>query len=276
MRNQNYGKLIIFGALALLVSRVGLFAQEPPPPPPHQHFARGAREMPGGADIMFAHKLVKGAPFSAQAVTEINQTLSDGNQIHRTVTATLYRDSAGRTRREGPMGDFGPWAGPQVKAAPMILIHDPVAGLSYVLNPATHTAVRRSVRPMNQKPAAPETPNVAPWEGEGGNVQSESLGTQIISGVQAEGTRTTRTIPAGTVGNQQPINIVVERWYSSALQMVVMSKRTDPMMGQTTYQLTNINQAEPAAALFQVSPDYSIQDAPASPQLNRRPRPAAN
>jgi hypothetical protein len=51
-----------------------------------------------------------------------------------------------------------------------------------------------------------------------------------------------------------------------------MSKRTDPMMGQTTFQLTNIYQAEPAAALFQVPADYTVQDGPAPRQFGRRRR----
>jgi hypothetical protein len=90
------------------------------------------------------------------------------------------------------------------------------------------------------------------------NAQKESLGTQMIEGVQAEGTRTTLTIPAGAIGNDLPIQIVSERWYSPELQTVVMTKHSDPRMGDTVYRLTNINRNEPAPSLFQAPPDYTV------------------
>jgi hypothetical protein len=92
--------------------------------------------------------------------------------------------------------------------------------------------------------------------------QSESLGTQVIEGVKAEGTRLSETIPAGSIGNDQPILIVTERWYSPDLQMVIMSKRSDPRVGETTFRITNISRTEPAATLFQVPADYTLEKAP--------------
>ena len=86
-----------------------------------------------------------------------------------------------------------------------------------------------------------------------------SLGTQMINGVSAEGTRITRTIPAGEIGNQKPIVITVEKWYSADLQETVMTKRSDPRMGETVFQLTNIQRTEPAATLFQVPADYTVK-----------------
>jgi hypothetical protein len=103
----------------------------------------------------------------------------------------------------------------------------------------------------------------------GANVKTESLGKQNIEGVEAEGTRTTRTIPAGEIGNEQPIVIVSERWYSSALQTVVLSKHNDPRYGENTHRLTNINRSEPAHSLFEVPSDYKIESLPV-------PKPGAN
>jgi hypothetical protein len=268
MRRQHRFQKFMMAAVALLVSGGCLIAQELPPPPHAMAVAPGMF----GAEVQFSHKLVTGAPFSAQAVTEINQTLSDGNQIHRTLTASLYRDSQGRTRREGGLGEMGLWAIGQGKAPQMVLITDPVAGVNYVLNSTAHTAMKMPLPPMHDKPPFSEKTPLGPEGDDNASPQTESLGSQMIAGVQAEGTRVTRTIPAGTIGNQQPINIVTERWYSPALQMVVMSKRTDPMMGQTTFQLTNINQAEPPAALFQVPADFTVQDGPAPRQFGRRRR----
>ena len=41
--------------------------------------------------------------------------------------------------------------------------------------------------------------------------------------------------------------IVTERWYSPDLQMVVMTKRSDPRSGDTVFQMTSIARTEPAA-----------------------------
>src|SRR5262249_38057504 len=98
--------------------------------------------------------------------------------------------------------------------------------------------------------------------GEQSNVTTTSLGTQTINGVTAEGTRTTRTIPAGAIGNANAIAITNERWDSPDLQIVVMSKGSDPFMGETTFQLTNIEKQEPEASLFQVPSDYAVKQGP--------------
>jgi hypothetical protein len=92
-----------------------------------------------------------------------------------------------------------------------------------------------------------------------GTVKKEDLGTQTIGGVAAQGTRYTRTIPAGQIGNDKPISIVNERWFSTDLQVVVKSTRTDPRFGSTTYTLTNIQRQEPAATLFAVPSDYTVR-----------------
>jgi hypothetical protein len=92
-----------------------------------------------------------------------------------------------------------------------------------------------------------------------GAVKKESLGTQTINGVSAEGTRITRTIAVGQIGNDKPMQIVFERWYSPDLQVVVKSTRSDPRFGTTTYTLTNVQRTEPAATLFTVPTDYTVQ-----------------
>jgi len=91
------------------------------------------------------------------------------------------------------------------------------------------------------------------------NTKTESLGKQMIEGVEAEGTRTTTTIPAGKIGNERDIDIVSERWYSPELQTVVMSKHDDPRTGTNVYRLTNITRDEPARTLFEVPADYTIK-----------------
>ena len=91
------------------------------------------------------------------------------------------------------------------------------------------------------------------WE-----THTEQLGVQNIEGVDCEGTRTVTTIPADAIGNERPIEIVYERWYSKDLQMIVYSKHSDPRFGEQTYRLTNINRSEPDPSLFEVPSGYKI------------------
>ncbi|MCA1589722.1 MAG: hypothetical protein LC730_05320 [Acidobacteria bacterium] len=98
------------------------------------------------------------------------------------------------------------------------------------------------------------------------DTRTESLGTQNIDGVEAEGTRTITTIPADAIGNERPIEIVYEKWYSKDLQIVVASRHTDPRFGEQTYRLTNINRTEPDPSLFELPNGYRLLDpTPATP-----------
>jgi hypothetical protein len=99
----------------------------------------------------------------------------------------------------------------------------------------------------------------------------ESLGQQFMEGVTSDGTRTTMTIPAGQIGNELPITIVSERWFSPELKVLVMSRQSDPRFGETTYRLTNISRGEPAPDLFEVPADYQVVD-PGSEPANKRNR----
>ena len=209
---------------------------------------------------------VKGAPYSAQAVTETIQTLGDGNRIAQKSTAMLFRDALGRERREETVPGIGPFAS-AANARQVISISDPVAGVNYSLNSAERVATKFPAVPaatlaggggqfktvvIKNGPASVHTVIAAP--------KVEQLGWKVIEGVQAEGTRTTTTIPAGEIGNDRPIEIVDEQWRSPDLQVIVYSRHSDPRYGETVYSLANISRADPSANLFQVPPDYSVRD----------------
>jgi len=212
-------------------------------------------------EMRFDGKVVKGAAYSATAITESAQTLSNGARITHKTTASIYRDSEGRTRREVTLDRVGPFATAD-EPAQLVFINDPVAGVHYVLDQRNHTA-RKMAAPQGDGPrrrppheGAPErAPEKAHTDG-----KTESLGKQTIEGVEAEGVRSVITIPEGRIGNDRPIEIVSERWDSPELQTVVLSKHNDPRFGETVYRLTNINRAEPAQSLFEVPPDYKVEE----------------
>jgi len=314
------GSLICGLALLSNGAGVGTAQEKSAPPPQHdvviEHHVVGGDanwqeehmrvpfEMmapPGGADtFMFASsemsldKMVKGAPYSAQVVTEHTQTLQDGNRIVNRSTASVYRDSEGRTRREQTINAVGPYTASGTPRQ-TLFINDPVAGVNYILESESKTArkidlsrlpsrgfatgggpgQRERVEIITGDKASGSGTNTVTITGPGAraeahtkfkveadskdDMKTESLGKQTIEGVAADGTRRTRTIPAGKIGNEQPINIVSESWYSSELQTVIMSKNSDPRFGESSYRLTNINRSEPAASLFQVPSDYTVK-----------------
>ncbi len=242
----------------------------------------------GFPGIAFGEKSVKGAPYSAEAVTETTQTLVDGNRIHRKMAATVYRDNEGRTRREHTL-NF-PEGESSAESLQQILINDPVAGVHYLLDPATRTAhklpfprfgqkdgrtfgthIQVAVkRPQNSEDVLVATAPAVPLgvrtrqavQQSSEDIKTEPLGKQTLEGIEVEGTRSTITIPASKIGNELPIQIVSEQWYAPELQTVLVSKHNDPRSGETVYRLTDIVRGDPPRSLFEVPSDYTLKDEP--------------
>ena len=279
--------------------------QNAPPSPSPETAAKVALEKAAAAGmrskIAVEARTIANAPYSAEAVTESTQVLADGNRIARKTITRIFRDAEGRTRRE-QVNDNG--------VVETVSIVDPVAHLSYVLQPESRTAYRdfvliglptmlrskmEGVEATDEKlavaarakldveqqrrqgpghdgntlyPDAPPPPPPAPLpEGRmgfervpAGQTVREDLGRQNIEGVVATGSRSTTTIPAGAIGNLQPIQVVSEQWFSPDLQVLVMTKHTDPRSGETTYRLQGIVRAEPDRSLFTVPPDYTLKE----------------
>jgi hypothetical protein len=199
-----------------------------------------------------------GAPFSATQTTQFTQTLSNGNVIQRQDKADVYRDGQGRVRTES---SFTRTTSSGAQTVSEITIYDPVAGYVYRLNPQKMTAVQSPIHQRTAPPSGTTRPSNP-------DVTSQNLGTQTVNGVAATGTQVTRTIPAGTIGNTAPIQVVRVTWVSTALQIPVEITVTDPRSGTQTMNLTNIVQSEPAPSLFVVPSGYTITSAP-----GRGPRP---
>ena len=269
---------IVTAGMMMLATAGALHAQEP-----SAGVLPQIKVVTGGTFGFISEQLVggipvKGAPYSAQAVTETTQTLADGNRIVQKSTAMVYRDSLGRERREETLRGIGSFT-PQGNPPQIISISDPVAGVNYSLDSREHVATKLPAPPpllpqggaeqklkIVNKAGVTSTGNASPVmiykAGPNANAapKIEQLGWRLIEGVQAEGTRTTITIPAGQIGNDRPLDIVDEQWRSPDLQVIVSSKHSDPRFGETAYSLTNISRAEPPATLFQVPPDYTIHD----------------
>ncbi len=245
-------------------------------------FAQGPEMRRGGgpgdfallhAEFGISNKVVQGAPYSATAVTQFTQTLSTGDHIQRTTSASVARDSLGRTRMDRSLATVGALSATGGGHDRAIIIHDPVAGMSYALDPASHTARAMQISGVRAGAGEPH-PHERPARGPA-SAKTEDLGTQVIQGLSVQGKRVTRVIAAGKEGNEKEIDIVTETWYSPDLQLIVMSKTSDPRFGESVYQLNAVSRAEPDPALFTVPSDYAVKEGRALPGGRMRgPAPA--
>ena len=254
--------LLLAGLSSFAIAQSDAPAPPPPPPPGAMMMHGPGPGGPGGMmhDEIGEGKVVTGVPMSGDLIVTRDTTLADGNHIHTENQTKVYRDADGRIRREIGFELNTPTTGAAKRN--MIVITDPVAGKRYVLNPQNKTA---HVMPLHlptkwQGPPPPDGEAGPKWaKHDDANFNREQLGTKTVNGLQAEGTRMTRTIPAGKIGNEKPIEVVTDRWYSTDLQLPLTTTHTDPMMGTVTTNLTNINRTPPDASLFQVPSDYKTE-----------------
>jgi hypothetical protein len=193
----------------------------------------------GGGSVYFDSpngKAVIGKPLSATEERRTVQILADGTRIENTETAKFYRDSEGRTRIQRMDGSG--------------VIHDPLQGGPDQVGPDGSVRHNLPARYDGPPPIEAAEQGRIPTQESPVAVDEEDLGSQSVNGVIAHGSRTTTTIPVGQIGNDRPIRIVSERWYSTDLQMNVKTISSDPRYGETTYQLTDIHQGVQNAALF--------------------------
>jgi hypothetical protein len=243
--------------IAGLVMAGSLLAQAPVGPRGRGQMGRGG---PGGPGRVGQGPVptVVGAPYSAVEVTTSQQALAAGNSIQRQEQSKVYRDSEGRVRNETT--GTGSDGQPETR----VTISDPVAAVVYELDaknkvaysrPATFlTPLQTAAAIERQRTMGAGQPHAEPEA----NVKRETLPAQSMHGIMANGTRMTRTIPAGTMGNAQAIEVVRETWTSDELKVPLMTKVSDPRIGTSVTELTNIDRSQPDPSLFQVPPDYKV------------------
>ena len=227
------------------------------------------------AEMAGAGEVVTAAPYTATATTESTQVLADGNKIVNKTSSFVARDSQGRTRRETDLHRIGTM---QVDSPKMVFINDPTTHTQYIFTPGggEATKVIRSegswkegpqiidLRGQREQRIKEKTIVALQHAREGQSKESseqvkhEDLGTQTIEGVSAQGKRETVTIPAGQIGNERPIEIVTETWFSPELHTMVLRKHSDPRTGDSTYRLTDIKRTEPDASLFHAPPGTKV------------------
>jgi len=244
---------------------------------------------------------VQGQPYSATITNESVQMLADGNRIVQSTSGTIARDSQGRTRQDmnlpsignlsatnaphlvviqdpvaqtsytldltdktaqkmsmPPMGPVPPPGGQAPAGGGQV----PPPGGNFFYVQAGRAGASGQIPDLPMPPLPPmDGPKVLMRDAQG-KATTEDLGSQTMEGVFVTGVRTTRTIPAGQIGNEKPISIVTEVWTSPDLKTVVYSKRSDPRTGEQTFRLTGVSRSEPDASLFSVPADFKVVEGP--------------
>jgi hypothetical protein len=276
---------VIFVACTVLVFATGALAQGDTAPSAQAGNRHGVSAAIGatgpvldGGGIVTG---IKGRPFSADIINETDQSLADGNQIHREVHGKIFRDAQGRTRQEMGLKEF-----PDGSRRDVITILDPIAGIYVHLEPENKIATLYAYGPLGvgtpvpaaasagkaspqaMAPPVHANPNVRTRSVHGvaaGNfgapkTEVEQLGTKVIEGFTVTGTCRTNTTPAGAEGNDQPIVSSFETWFSNDLQIYLLTVMKHPQIGETTYKLVNIHAGDPDPQLLQVPADYTVKD----------------
>jgi hypothetical protein len=213
---------------------------------------------------------VTGAPFSAVATQQITREFTDGNRMARTVRVTrYYRDSGGRTRIERELSQQS--AGPKAELQNVVVeIHDPITGERYRLFPYAKTVEVLKGGTESSLAHPPFTPpgitayfaGLTIGPNEHGWSEPEALGEQVMEGVRVVGTRRQYILAAGAIGNEKPIGITIEQWFSPDLGIIVSKTGHTTTGGGSSYRLEHIVQSEPDPGLFAVPSDYTRRQVP--------------
>jgi hypothetical protein len=210
----------------------------------------------GGLRGGFGGKVVTGKPLQATFTITHTETLP-GNTITNTTTGTFARAADGSTYRDVKFSAIGPWA-TSGKSQEFIYIRNVTKQMQYIVNVSKGTY---RAFPIGEKGPKPEGMRGGkPGDSSNETVNDNPNGTYTDPVMKtiypADDKLVTRTIPAGAIGNSNALIIISERWYSSALDILLEDIHTDPRFGTTTYQLSSIGQT-PSASLFMPDPSFT-------------------
>lgn len=255
------------GAICLVFVALVAGAQGPPPPgdfggpgPGPGGLMAGIFEF-GGLMGGFGGKVVTGKPIVATITITHTETLP-GNMISNTTTGTYARGADGSTYRDLKFKAIGPWEA-SGKTQKLTYIRNVTKGTQYIVNAMKGTYRAFPIHEHNPPDAGKDAGKKGRPKGSSSSNETESdnpngsytdPATNTVYPVDDR--KVTRTIPAGEIGNQFAIVITSERWYSTALDLLLEDTHTDPRFGTTTYKLSNIGQS-PASSLFLPDPSFT-------------------
>jgi hypothetical protein len=212
---------------------------------------------------------IVGEPFSGVRTWQGSRSFIGGNRIDRGTSERLYRDGQGRTRVEREIPAQVLANNPHMEPV-QITINDPLSGDRIELQARSKTALvfhggsTPAVAPLKSQPPVSVTFAGHLYTGaDQGWSKPASLGEKSFDGVRATGQRRQYTVPVGTIGNEKPIVLTVDQWFSPELSLIVARTGTSSIAGEFGMQVENIVHGEPDAALFLIPADYTRVEMPA-------------
>lgn len=206
---------------------------------------------------------IPGKPFSGKSNIEWTRTSADGTNVVVLLQATLARDSQGRMYRE--RRSFVPLGSGQRPRLNEVHIYDPVSRSQALCSARTFVCTITDYSPVTTFIPAP----AGPYDNGNRYLQRESLGGDVMEGMNVIGTRETRTIKAGTAGNDRPLVSTREFWYSPELETNLLVTRNDPREGKQVVRLSDLTVGDPDPHMFDIPPGYTVRDDRASARRNR-------
>jgi uncharacterized protein YecT (DUF1311 family) len=207
--------------------------------------------MRGGVAGIFI-PLVAGQPFHARIPVHVTRVLPDGTTVEQKYYTLAARDGAGREYREGR--DVVPSDSDREPPLMSTTVYDPKTSLRTNCNPVRRVCQQFTFDPTSHPVDEPVGPS-----SDGKSVLTrEDLGKKTMDGVEVVGTRETRTFAPGAFGNDKPVVVTKEYWYSPQLQFDLSLTRIDPRNGTQKLEVTDLKLGEPGPEWFALPDGYRI------------------
>jgi uncharacterized protein YecT (DUF1311 family) len=196
--------------------------------------------------------LATGQPFHAKIMVQINRQLPDGTVVAQKYYTLVARDAAGREYREGR--DLIPADSDRDPPLLRSMIYDPKTSLETRCIPDRRVCSQTSFDPAGH----PVEESIGPSSDGKSVLTRESLGTKTIDGLEVQGTRETRTFNPGAFGNDKPVVVTKEIWYSPQLQFNLAVTRNDPRNGTQKFEVTDLKLGDPGPEWFALPDGYRM------------------
>lgn len=219
--------------------------------PPSNHAPDPDSGMSGHVDGLFI-PLVTGQPFHAKIPVEITRQLPDGTMVAQKYYTLAARDGSGREYREGR----DVVAADSDREPPLMrtVVYDPKTSLITTCNPVRRVCQQTTFNPTSHPADEPTGPS-----SDGKSVLArEDLGKKTMIGLEVVGTRETRTFAPGAFGNDKPVIVTKEIWYSPQLQFNLSVTRIDPRNGTQKLEVTDLKLGEPGPEWFALPDGYRL------------------
>jgi hypothetical protein len=251
--------LLVVLVVAVFVPAAG-FAQAPAQAPPAPTIIH---EQDGGTTEVLESIVIPpkaNAPFTLTLQTEWVRNLYTGGAMTFVNQRRIARDSSGRYYQERWF--LVPKNGKIESKMTKIQIADPVRHVVY----SCELLNRRNIceetfyAETNNTVIRFDGPPPGPLPNDAGYASHADLGQQEIAGVATTGSRETINYNPGVFGNDAPMTVDREYWFSPQLGINLLSRLTDPRFGTQTFMVTEISPSEPDPQLFQLPAGYKVVD----------------